>query len=101
MLSRANSFEGIVLQEALRKTFERRNTGFEKNPTVFGESFKDDRNKKLQWGAFLRKTKIEGIPLDFGEVLLQIKTFILPVYEKLLMEDDFVKKWYYEVNAWV
>lgn len=101
MLSKSNNFEGVVLEEALRETFERRNTGFEKNPTVFSESFKDDRDKKLQWNAFLKKTKIEGIPSEFDEVLLQIKTFILPVYERILKEDDFIKKWQCEVNAWV
>lgn len=101
MLSKTNNFEGVVLGEALKETFERRNTGFEKNPTVFNELFKDDHDKKLQWNAFLRKTKIEGIPSEFGEVVLQIKTFILPVYERILKEDDFIKKWQYEVNAWV
>lgn len=66
-----------------------------------GESFIDDSDKKLQWNAFLKKTKIEGIPSDFREVLLQIKTFLLPVYERLLKEDDFVKIWQSKINAWV
>ena len=101
MLSKSNNFEGAILAQALRETFERRNTGFEKVPTVLNESFKDDHDKKLQWSAFLRKTKIEGIPTDFGEILLQIKTFILPVYERLIKEDDFVKNWQYDINAWV
>ena len=101
MLSKSNNFEGAILAQALRETFERRNTSFEKDPTVFNESFKNDRDKKLQWNAFIRKTKIEGIPIDFSEILLQIKTFILPVYERLLKEDDFVKKWQCDINEWV
>lgn len=101
MLSKKNNFEGIVLQEAIKGTFTRRNTGFEKNPAVFSDSFKNDNDKKLQWNAFLRKTKIEGVPLDFSEVLIQIETFLLPVYEKILKEDDFIKKWKHEVNAWI
>jgi predicted nucleotidyltransferase component of viral defense system len=101
MLSKKNNFEGIVLQEALKETFARRNTGFEKNPPVFSESFKHDNDKKLQWIAFLKKTKIEGIPSDFSEVLFQIEKFILPMYEKILKEDDFIKKWNHETNAWI
>lgn len=100
-LSKVNNFEGAVLAEALRETFERRNTSFEKNPTIFNESFKENHDKRLQWNAFLKKSKIEGVPSDFGEVLLQIKTFILPVYERLLKEDDFVKRWESKLNAWI
>jgi hypothetical protein len=101
MLSMTYNFEGVVLTEAIRQTFERRNTSFEKNPTVFSESFKEDRDKKLQWNAFLNKTKIEGVPSNFREILLQIRIFIYPVYEKLLKEDDFVKKWRYELMEWI
>lgn len=100
ILSKTNNFEGAVLAEALRETFERRNTGYERNPTVFNESFKEDDDKRLQWKAFLKKSKIDGIPLDFSEVLHQIKLFILPVYETLLKEDDFVKEWECNINAW-
>jgi predicted nucleotidyltransferase component of viral defense system len=100
MLSKTNNFEGVVLSEAVRKTFEIRNTGYERNPTVFNESFKEAHDKRLQWNAFLKKSKIGGIPLDFSEVLVQIKLFILPVYESLLKEDDFVKKWECNINEW-
>lgn len=71
MLSKSNNFEGAVLAEAFRETFERRNTGYEKTPLVFNDSFEEDRDKKLQWNAFFRKTKIESSPSDFSEVLLQ------------------------------
>ena len=54
-----------------------------------------------QLNAFLRKTKIVGIPSDFGEVIHQVKAFVYPVYERLLKEDDVVKKWNCEMNAWV
>lgn len=101
ILSKTKNFEGAVLTEALRETFKRRNSAFEKSPIVFNDSFKEDRDKKLQWNAFLRKTKLEGIPLDFGVVLLELKKFLHPIYEKLLKEDDFVKNWKYEMNSWL
>lgn len=101
VLSRTNNFEGAMLTEALRETFNRRNTAFEKNPIVFNDTFRKDRDKKLQWNAFVRKTKLEGIPSNFGEVLLEIKNFLYPIYGGLLKEDDFVKSWNCKMNSWL
>lgn len=100
MLSLKNDFEGAVLSEAMKETFEKRNTGFEKNPIVFSDEFKKNKDKRIQWTAFLKRAKLQDIPSDFEEVLSQVETFIYPVYEKLLTEDDFIESWSHEQNLW-
>lgn len=101
MLSRTNGFEGVVLLEALKETFEKRSTSFEKSPIVFSDEFKKNKDKKIQWAAFLKRTKIQGVPADFEEIVSQVKIFICPVYERLLAEDDLVKTWSHEQNLWL
>ncbi len=100
MLSRKNDFEGAVLFEAIKETFEKRNTGFEKNPMVLSDEFKKNKDKKIQWTAFIKRARLQDIPSDFEEVLLQVQRFICPVYEKLLAGDDFIKSWNHEQNLW-
>ena len=101
MLSQANDFEGIVLQEALKETFANRNTVFERNPIVFSDEFKKNKEKKKQWEAFIRRTRMQNIPEDFEDILSQIIKFINPVYERILAEDDFIKSWSHEKKMWI
>ena len=51
-LSRAYSFDGNTLYEAIRQTLERRNTPLAEAPTVFTEAFATDKSKQTQWAAF-------------------------------------------------
>jgi hypothetical protein len=52
-------FEGKVLAEAIRRTFDRRGTEFPANGVAFAftEKFHNDENKIKQWKAFCKKNK--------------------------------------------
>ena len=62
-LSERFEFEGSLLLEAIRATFERRKTAFPKTlPMAFTSEFSNDRTKLTQWTAFLRKAGAPGAP---------------------------------------
>lgn len=77
-LSRHQSFNGMLLREAIEATFRRRSTEIPITPPVaFTSGFHSLPDKKIQWVGFLRKSKLE--PLDFETILSQIANFLLPV----------------------
>ncbi len=48
--------DGKILILAVKATFDRRNTKISTEPRhVFSDDFKNDKNKKIQWKAFLNK----------------------------------------------
>ena len=70
-------FEGKVLTEAIFNTFERRGTSIpEELPIALTEAFSTDKQKLLQWNAFLRKGKLTPAPLD--QVIRDLSQFLLP-----------------------
>jgi hypothetical protein len=71
-------FEGKVLTEAVSNTFERRKTAIpQATPIALTEAFSTDKQKFLQWNAFLSKGKLSPTPLD--EVIRDLSRFLLPV----------------------
>lgn len=99
-LSQANDFEGMILLKAMKETFNKRNTSFEKSPIVFSEEFMNNKDKRIQWTAFLNRTKLQGIPADFKDIVSHVTIFIYPIYQSLLAEDDFIKIWSHTDNTW-
>lgn len=53
-------FDGFILSRAIQATFERRNTALSTEiPLALTDSFSEDRTKKTQWDAFIRKNRLE------------------------------------------
>jgi len=64
-------FDKAVLQSAVRRTFERRQTPLPSGmPTALTDEFAANAKKLAQWKGFCRKSRIEAIPLP--EVLAQL-----------------------------
>lgn len=73
-------FEGKVLTEAVIHTFARRGTEIPRElPVALTDAFGTDKQKLLQWNAFLRKGKLSPTPLD--EVVRDLSRFLLPVLQ--------------------
>ena len=87
-------FDGEILSEAIRKTFERRKTEVPKSvPTAFTSEFSDDKIKQIQWRAFLNKglaTEEEVTLVDVAQVL---RSFLLPPTEALVSGTVFKMCW--------
>ncbi len=60
LLSRLYPFRGALLIEAIRLTFLRRGTAVEANPVELTEAFRSDPARKVQWRAFVRRTRLDS-----------------------------------------
>ena len=87
-------FDGEILSEAIRKTFERRKTEVPNSvPTAFTSEFSKDKTKQTQWRAFLNKglaTREEVTLVDVAHVL---RSFLLPPTEALVSGTAFKMRW--------
>jgi hypothetical protein len=80
-LSRRFNFDGAKLAEAIRLTFEHRDTVLPPAIEAFTEPF--IAAKRTQWGAFRKRLRQEHIPASFGEVVKAVNRFLTPVVEAL------------------
>ncbi|MFH1537614.1 MAG: nucleotidyl transferase AbiEii/AbiGii toxin family protein, partial [bacterium] len=69
LLSRQFDFDGNALAEAVKKTFASRGTTVPSHPFAFVDEMKADPTKETQWRGFIRKSRIENAPLEFGVVV--------------------------------
>ena len=84
-LSRKYEFDDRLLTEAVRSTFERRQTEIPDDPPVaFTNEFYDDPVKIIQWNAFIRKNALEELGLS--SVAGAIEKFIMPILK--LINDE-------------
>lgn len=78
VLARHSDFDGAVLANAIRATFERRDTGIPSGaPLGLTDEFVLDEQKTKQWQAFLRKNALDKMSL--AAVVDDLRSFLLPV----------------------
>ncbi|MGH8539666.1 MAG: nucleotidyl transferase AbiEii/AbiGii toxin family protein [Stenotrophobium sp.] len=88
-LARHSDFDGAVLAQAIRATFERRGTSIPSGqPLGLTDEFAHDEQKTKQWQAFLRKNTLE--PMTLIAVIEALREFLLPV---LTVRDGFNRQW--------
>jgi predicted nucleotidyltransferase component of viral defense system len=93
-LSKNYEFQGYLLCQALKKTFERRKTEIPmKEPLALTQEFVNDSDKQKQWQAFLSKSRIRLTPNSFGEVINEIQNFIMPPCLAAAQNKKFDKLW--------
>lgn len=51
------------------------------------------------WNGYIKKIGKELV--DFDIVMDRIKTFLLPIYEKILKKEEFFKKWDNNKGRWI
>jgi len=99
LLSDIKSFDGKVLQKAILSTLQRRETPLERKHVLFTEEFTKDDIRIRMWNGYNKKIGKELI--DFDIVMDRIKTFLLPIYEKILKNEEFFKKWDNNKRRWI
>ena len=79
VLARNNAFEGSVLSEAVRRTFERRRSPLPTSPPVaLTSEFSNDPAKATQWRAFLDRGRLVAGEPGLDEVVEFLSGFLLP-----------------------
>lgn len=91
-------FDGKVLTEALKKTFENRGHTFTIEQFEQVMSFADDSAMQKKWKAFCRKidTKID----DFNTVLKIIEAFLTKPFTVAVKSSKFTEKWSAAGGKW-
>ncbi len=91
LLSRGFDFNGLDLAEAIRLTFEQRQTTLPVRIESFSEDFVNE--KQAQWAAFHKKLDQEHIPSDLREIVLHLDGFLTPVVSILTTGGMFNQNW--------
>ena len=94
-------FDGAILCQAVQSTFERRKTEIPEDiPVAFSPEFSEDKQKQVQWKAFLRKTKPETMPGNLQSVLDGLIRFMMPVLDALRHKKMLKKTWNTDSGTW-
>jgi predicted nucleotidyltransferase component of viral defense system len=91
LLSRRFDFESAKLAEAIRRTFEHRQTKLPPDIAAFSDEF--IVAKQAQWVAFTRRLGDETVPTDFAAIGLAVKSFLLPIVMALRTGESMTEQW--------
>jgi len=100
LLSTLFKFDGGTLTEAIRNTFNRRQTVLsEETPFAFTPEFYGDEQKQNQWNAFIRKSNPETQPPHLEETIQTIRKLLDPAINAARTNESFAKEWA-PVDGW-
>ena len=91
-------FNGILLTEALKKTFENRLHTFTAEQFDQVMAFDKDDAMQKKWKAFVRK--IETKTDDFGKVIGTINLFLAEPFKAVAENTTFIAHWTASENKW-
>lgn len=81
MIAKTFPFDGAVLTDAIKRTFERRGTSWpEQIPAGLDEAF--IREKDAQWRAFLARDRLKAAPATLVQITADLRSFLLPVLQR-------------------
>ncbi|RLE27507.1 MAG: nucleotidyl transferase AbiEii/AbiGii toxin family protein [Acidobacteria bacterium] len=93
-LAASFEFQGAVLSEAIRVTFERRGTPFPPEiPLVLTRQFLGAPERQTQWRAFVRRGRLDAPP-DAGDLADGLQRFLWPVFQAAAQNRLFKQTWH-------
>ncbi|MCH2596384.1 MAG: nucleotidyl transferase AbiEii/AbiGii toxin family protein [Pirellulales bacterium] len=88
------AFDGSVLAEAIRTTFERRETAVpETAPLGLTDEFTENDAKLKQWSAFLLRGNVQAPQLSLGDVVALLRDFLIPPSTAISSREEFLQRW--------
>ena len=91
-------FDGVVLTEALKKTFENRGHVFTVEQIEQVMAFENDEAMQKKWKAFCRK--IDTKTDSYSIVLRTISSFLRKPIVAAINKDAFNQEWVATTNEW-
>ena len=98
ILATRNDFDGKILSEAIRETFDHRKTGLT-DIAAFETGFAADHLRQFRWKAFTKK-KQTMIPVPFEETIQTIQFFLKPVISFITGAEECPGHWRHEEQKW-
>ncbi|MCF0116485.1 MAG: nucleotidyl transferase AbiEii/AbiGii toxin family protein [Bacilli bacterium] len=92
-------FNGGVLAEALKQTFNNRNRCFTIEQFEHVLTFSNDNAMQKKWNSFC--IKISTINIDYNDVLNTIKIFLTDPYKAAIESKSITKNWSAAENKWI
>lgn len=95
VLARNFDFMGDVLCEAIRATFQRRQTPAPiETPIALTNEYSEDRIRKVAWRSFLQKVRQDPTPdTDLSDVCAFLKGFLMPPSRAAARRERFESSW--------
>ena len=78
-------------QTAIFKTLQRRGTAYDRDSFKRIVSLAEDEDMQKRWKYFLKN--IKDHTLEFAIVIDDIRTFLEPVFDAIVNEDEWQKEW--------
>ena len=97
-LSQTFDFDGLKLQTAIAETLQNRGTDYNADSFKHITELVDDENMLIRWRHFLRSLHNPDVP--FSQVMDGITTFIEPVWDAFVREEEFQVQWSAEKRIW-
>ena len=91
-------FEGEILIEAVKSTLAHRNRELPADVFEEIEDFKNNDALNIQWNAF---NPAKESRLLFNDVLDRLVVFLEPIYQNILIESNYDKRWSCESKGWI
>ncbi len=86
------------MQTAIQETLQNRGTAYEKDSFDRVLALAEDEDMQIKWRYFL---KTLGNPdIAFADVMEGIKTFLLPVWEAIMAENETLSNWESKTTSW-
>ena len=93
-LARSFDYDGGILCQAMKMTFERRETEIPSTaPLALTPEFYEDRAKQSQWDAFLRRSQLAAQSTTLSEVAAVLRDFLLPPTLAVVEGKSFDVRW--------
>jgi hypothetical protein len=93
LLASTFQFDGLVLAQAIRQTFDWRQTTLSTDPVAFTDVFAQSPEKVRQWRAFVDRHRLQGAPDTLDETVHVLSAFLRPVVQALSGGQPFDRRW--------
>ena len=87
----------MLFRSAISRTLERRGTPYEKDSFKRILTLAEDTDMQKRWKYFLKTIKDDS--LEFSAVIEEIQTFLEPVFDAIVNEDEWQGEWNY-IRKW-
>jgi hypothetical protein len=93
LLSRLYPFDGRLLVQAIRSTFEHRGIPVEPAPVGLTDAYSSDPARGPQWRAFMRRSRFAEEPGGLVALVSQIRTFAMEPLSAAARAEPFLRHW--------